>query len=134
MGLQASLCASIRPKRKTAEPTTREPTSRSLIPEPRLYLIERSDDSNDGSFRSLIDTWARSTSEALAEALGLDSAYGEDNPDEPGDYLPSPVDPTKIDWEKLAKLEGCEWHAGVTVEVIKDLVAKGYSIEFSPSY
>lgn len=134
MGLQASFYASIQPKRKTAKPPARESTVRSLIPEPRLRIIERSDDSDDGSFRSLIDTWARSTSEALAEALGLASAYGEPNPDEPGDYLPSPVDSTKIDWEKLANLEGCEWHPGVTVEVIKDLAARGYSFEFSPSY
>lgn len=88
----------------------------------------------DGDFWPLIDTWARSTSEALADALGLESAYGETNPDEPGDYLPSPVDAEKIDWEKLAKLEGCEWHPGITVEEIRDLVAKGYSFEFSPSY
>lgn len=87
-----------------------------------------------GDFRSLIDTYSRSTSEALADALGLESAYGETNPDEPSDYLPSPVDPTKINWKKLAKLEGCKWCDGTTVAVIRDLVAKGYSFEFSPSY
>ena len=90
--------------------------------------------SKDGDFWPLIDTWARSTSEALADALGLESAYGETNPDEPGDYLPSPVDAEKFDWEKLANLEGCEWHPGVTIEEIRDLVTKGYSFEFSPSY
>lgn len=88
----------------------------------------------DGDFWPLVDSWSRSTSEALADALGLESAYGETNPDEPGDYLPSQVAAEKIDWEKLTNLEGCEWHPGVTVEVIKDLVAQGYSFEFSPSY
>lgn len=99
-----------------------------------FYALKKTESEKGYDSRSLISAYVRSTCEALADALGLDGTGGVPDPDEPGDWFPSPVDPTKIDWEKLARIERLDWSEGVTVEVIKDLVTQGYLFEFNPSY
>ena len=84
--------------------------------------------------KPLIGTWARSTSEALAAALGLKSAYGVPDPEEPGNYLDETVDPASVRWDLLKELKGCVWKNGTTPDKIRKLVDSGWTLDYSPSY
>lgn len=82
----------------------------------------------------LIEAYARSTSEALAEALGLESAYGITDPDAPSNYLDETVDPSRINWNLLKDLKGCAWENAATPDYIRKLLDEGWTLVYSPSY
>ena len=75
---------------------------------------------------------SRRTAEALAKALGLNSAYGVANPDEPGDYLSEEIDSIHINWMEVEAIKGLEWISGL--QSMRAEVDKGYTLIFDPSY
>ena len=73
----------------------------------------------------------------VPSALGLASAYGESNPDEPGDYLESTVEPDNIKPLKIFAFE--RLHATTIkrpplMDSILELLSQDYELKFSPSY
>jgi len=83
----------------------------------------------------LCKTWAKIVGEEIAAALGLDSAYGVPNPDEPGDYLSEKVDISKIDWDAVEAVDGAEvFPKFFNKEWVKQKSEEGWSMFWSPSY
>jgi hypothetical protein len=72
----------------------------------------------------------RKQSEAIAKALGLDSAYGVVNPEEPGDYNSEDVMWERVDIDALYRISQPE----ITPTELTNLIQQGYTLTNHPSY